>query len=112
MFAIGVDFARVFYFSQIVTNCARNGAVYGAFDSVKAVDQSGIQSAALADAGNLSPQPTVSSQVINDSDANQAVVVTVTRQFSSVSRFPGIPSQVALTRKVQMRVAPTNPIGG
>jgi Flp pilus assembly protein TadG len=28
IFLIAVNFARVFYFSQIIENCARNGALY------------------------------------------------------------------------------------
>src|SRR5436190_24153799 len=62
LFAIGVDWCRIFYHSVTVENCARNGAVWG-------VDQfSGVLSpyttvtdAALADASSLTPQPTVTS---------------------------------------------------
>lgn len=30
LFAIATDFARVFHYSQVIENCALNGAVYGA----------------------------------------------------------------------------------
>src|SRR5690349_9373587 len=38
MFVIGLDFARVFYFSITLTNCARNGAYYGSQDATHATD--------------------------------------------------------------------------
>ena len=28
LYVIGVDFARVFYYSQVIENAARNGALY------------------------------------------------------------------------------------
>jgi len=42
------------------------------------------------------------------SDAG-AVQVTVTYAFQTVTRFPGVPSSMNITRTVQMRVAPTAP---
>lgn len=105
----GVDFARVYYFSITVTNCARNGAVYGSQDPEHADDVNGIAQAALADASNLSPAPQVTSEQITDSEGNPAVRVTVRWNFGTFTNAPGMPGAFDLVRTSQMRIAPLNP---
>jgi Flp pilus assembly protein TadG len=107
LFVIAVDFARVFYYSQIVENCARNGALYAS--DPKAPNHhlySSVQDAALADAGDLSPQPTVTSASGIDAAGNAYVQCTVSWQFQTITTYPGVPSTVNLTNTVQMRHAP------
>jgi Flp pilus assembly protein TadG len=109
LFVVAVDFARLFYFSLTVMNCARNGAMYGSDPA--AAGQSAyksIEEAALADASNLSPAPTVSSKTVSDANGNH-VEVTVTWQFSTVTQFPGVPGTVNLVRTVRMRQSPAVP---
>lgn len=107
LFAISVDFARVFFFSQTIENCARNGAIYACDPKAPASNlYSDIQSAALADAAFLNPQPTVTSATGTDSAGNAFVTVTVAWQFSTVTGFPGVPNNVTIRRSVQMRKAP------
>src|SRR4051794_26777014 len=65
-----VDFARVFRAYTVVTWCARDGAVYGSGSSTKSTDTTGIQTAALADASDLSPQPTVTSTTGTGTDTD------------------------------------------
>ncbi len=109
MFVVAVDFCRVFAFSLTLTNAARNGAVYGSADRGSAVDKTGIESAARADATNLDSQKlTVTSSVDNSSNPTY-VDVTVTYPFATISRYPGIPSQTFLRRTVRMRVIPDTP---
>jgi Flp pilus assembly protein TadG len=110
LFVIAVDFARVFYFSLTVENCARNGALYGS--DPLAPSQSPYKSttdAALADASNLQPQPTVTSTNGTDLAGNAYVEVTVAWQFASLTNFPGVPNSTNLSRTVRMQVAPTTP---
>ena len=109
LFAIGVDFARVFYHMVTVTNAARSGAIFASRDEVRAKDEAGTREAALDDAKNLKPAPTVASVRELDEEGNPCVKVTVTWTFNSISRFPGVPNTVALSRTVQMRIAPTVP---
>jgi hypothetical protein len=93
-----------------VENCARNGALY-ASDPV-AASQSPYTSttqAALADASNLNPQPTVTSTNGVDSSGNSYVEVTVNWQFKTITNYPGVPNPVNLSRTVRMRIAPTTP---
>lgn len=102
-FLVGVDYCRAFYYSQVIQNCARNGAMYAA-DPKSAANNlyTNVQAAALADAPGLSPQPSVTSTTGKDSSGNAYVQVTVTWQFNTLSHFPGIIGQT-LTRTVQMR---------
>ena len=109
LFVAGVDFARVFYHYQTVTNCARNGAQYGSIDAAHAADTAGIQTAALNDAKDLSPAPAVASETGTDSTGYPCVRVTATWTFQTVSRYPGIPSSLNVSRTVQMRIAPLVP---
>jgi Flp pilus assembly protein TadG len=106
IFVAAVDYARIFYFYILITNCARDGALYASVDAGHSLDAVGIQRAAVADAGNLSPAPNVSSATGTDGAGNAFVRVTVTYTFNTISGFPGIPSSTALARTVQMRVLP------
>jgi Flp pilus assembly protein TadG len=107
LFVIAVDFARVFYFSQVVENCARQGALYASDPKAPAYNRyASVQAAALADAANLTPQPTVTSSAGTDSTGNPCVSVTVTWPFQTITGFPGVPSNMTLSRTVQMRAAP------
>src|SRR5262245_36069317 len=59
LFVVGVDFARVYKDTLTLTNCARSGALYGSSTPTRYNDDAGITAATLADAGDLSPAPTV-----------------------------------------------------
>jgi Flp pilus assembly protein TadG len=111
MVVIAVDFARVYRNAQIIMACARNGAVYGSDSPTRAADTAGITTAALADASDLSTPPTVSSSTGTDAAGNMFVRVTVAGNFQTITRYPGVASDMTLTRTVQLRVAPTRPAG-
>jgi Flp pilus assembly protein TadG len=102
-----IDYARVFYAWSILADCARNGALY-ASDSAFATSTSytTIQQAALADASNLSPAPTIASASGVDASGNSYVEVTASYTFTTLSSYPGIPTSVALSRKLRMVVTP------
>src|SRR5947199_5967559 len=89
LFLVAVDFARVFYFSLTLTNCARAGALY-ASDPVAAVESPfpNVQSAALADATNITPQPTITSTNGVDSSGRAYVAVTANYSFNTMTKFP------------------------
>ena len=109
IFLLGVDYARLFYHFVTITDCARSGALYGCIDSAHAQDSAGIQAAALADATNLSPTPTITSAVGTDADGHPCVQVTAAYTFRMITSYAGIPSSFDLSRTVQMRVAPVLP---
>jgi Flp pilus assembly protein TadG len=107
LFVIAVDFGRIFYFSQVIENCARRGALYASDPKAPASNlYSSVQQAALADATSLNPQPTVTSTNGTDQAGNAYVSVTVTWQFQTITSVPGVPKNVTLSRTAQMRAAP------
>jgi Flp pilus assembly protein TadG len=110
LFIITIDFARVFYFSVTLQNCARGGALYASDPYV--ADESPFASAhaaALADAKNLVPAPTITQSNGTDASGRRYVEVQAAYTFKSIISFPGIPAQVNLSRKVRMYVAAISP---
>jgi Flp pilus assembly protein TadG len=103
LFMISIDFARVFYFSLSLTNCARAGALY-ASDPATADESpfASVQAAALADVTDLSPQPTITSTSGTDTLGRRFVSVTANYTFQTVTGFPGIPTNLPLRRTVTM----------
>ena len=128
MFMIAVDWARVFYYSIAVTNCARNGALYmSQQQSAKTTSSpytdsgyvnlyvnaaSPVTAAALADAPDLTPTPTVTSASGSDS-YGPYVEVTVSYPFQTVTNFSVgnflVPSSTTVTSTVRMYVPPESP---
>jgi len=110
LFLITVDFARVFHFSLTLTNCARAGALY-ACDPVAALESPfpSVQAAALADAANLQPQPTITSTTGIDASGRPYAEVTAKYTFTTITSFPVIPSQVQLSRTVRMFITANVP---
>ena len=110
LFVVAVDYARVFYFAVTVGGAARNGAMY-ARDSVIAKESpfTSLEQAALADASNLTPTPTVASKSGTDEKGQPYVEVTVTYTFTTMTNYPLVPSSVALARTVRMHRAPLVP---
>jgi Flp pilus assembly protein TadG len=122
-FIAAVDYSRLFYYSLIITNCARCGAVYGSQSTKYAAASNwpNIKAAALAEASSLSPAPTVDDPVLGtDANGNPTISVTVHFSFQTIGIYPsvsnpytivGFSDPLTLTRTVEMRVAPVNPSG-
>ena len=106
LFFVAVDYCRIFYYTVTLENAACAGALYASRDSTHAADATGISAAALADAGNISPAPAVTSALGTDGNGDTTVTVTVSYTFTTVANYPGIPSQVNVAGKVSMRVLP------
>jgi Flp pilus assembly protein TadG len=117
LFIVAVDFARLFYFSLTLKNCARNGAYY-ASDYPGIYGYGSPSAAALADGSNLSPTPNVT--VGYDSSPTGTftqtspvrpgyVQVTVTWTFNTVTSYPGIPDTWNLSQSEIMEMAPITP---
>jgi Flp pilus assembly protein TadG len=110
LFIITVDFARIYYFSLTLQNCARAGALYASDPFV--ADESpfaSTQAAALADATNITPAPTITQTNGTDITGRSYVEVQAAYTFKSIASFPGVPAQVNLSRKVRMYVAAISP---
>ena len=112
---VAIDFCRLFYHYNVITNCARNGALWASdplANSGVNPSQSpyaNVEDAALADANNLAaPAPTVTQSPSGVPAAGTTVSVTVSYQFNLVSSYLGFGS-VNLSRSVAMRVQPQIP---
>ncbi len=106
-------------------NCARNGAYYASNypnNSYLYNDIYGYKSlddAVLRDAGNLSPTPTYTVYYGSSPDgpftsttapaSGGYVQVTVDWTFQTITNYPGVPSQVGLSRTAIMEMAPATP---
>ncbi len=112
---VAIDFCRLFFSYTIITNAARNGALWASdpYANGTRTSQSPyttVQDAALADANNLNPALTAanvtSSPTIPPPPPTGGLVsVTVQYQFNMISTYLGF-SNVNLSRTVWMRVAP------
>jgi len=109
LFAVGVDFARVYYFAIVLEDSARSGALYGSATPSQSTDTNGIKAAALANATDLNPVANVNSSITTDANGNQFVQVTTTWTFRTITGLPGLPASIDLTRSCTMMVAPLLP---
>jgi Flp pilus assembly protein TadG len=116
-----MDFARVVYAGVEVANAARAGVQFGALTPGNSGNTAGMVSAAQADAADLGSSNvtatasnfcactgvtgTVScSTTCVGATPNGYVSVTANYTFNTVVTYPGVPSQVVLSRTAKMRV--------
>jgi Flp pilus assembly protein TadG len=110
LFLITIDFARVYYFSLTLTNCARAGALYASDPAIASESPfASTEAAALADGTNLSPAPKITESQGTDAFGRPYVQVTAAYSFSTVTGFPGLPNNLALKRTVKMYVLANTP---
>lgn len=105
LFLIAVDFCRLFHHHLTLVNCCRNGALW--LSDPKNTCESpyqNVEEAALADAPNIEPKPTITSAAGTDSEGPY-VECTGSYEFTMVTGFFGF-NTVDLTRTVRCRVAP------
>lgn len=103
LFVVTVDFARVFYFSVTLQNSARAGAVFASDPHVAGESPfASVQEAALADAQNLSPRPTIAQSYGTDSAGRTYVEVKATYTFTTITKLLGIHKEMKLSRAVRM----------
>jgi Flp pilus assembly protein TadG len=126
---IAVDFCRLFFAYNTITNAARNGALWASdplANGTVSPSQSpyaAVEAAVMADANNLSP--TLASEITagtgsitqtsgNDGSGpggttgNPTAIVTVKYQFKLITSYLGF-GTVTISRQVTMRVAPAAP---
>jgi Flp pilus assembly protein TadG len=109
LFVLTLDFARVFYYSVAVTSCARNGALYASSGSGAALDSEGIKTHALMESSRLDAKQLTITATRDHATTPTLVQVTVAYPFSTITRFPGVPTSILLTRSVWVQVAPDMP---
>lgn len=124
-----VEMGRYAYLSILLGNAAESGALYGAQSLANAADTAGIQNAAQNDykqnaqslpALTITPSNTcgcdnagtTTSASCTGSSAGTCnaghwvvtVQVTATAKFTSLTKYPGIPQSLNMSRTVTMRV--------
>ena len=110
VFVAGVDFARVFYHCITLTNCARNGAVYGSQDAAHAQDTDNIGRVAMLDFPSYLQDSSLNVSSTTDSTtAPTWVEVTVAYNFTTITKYPGVPNTTTLSRTVRTEVVPAVP---
>src|SRR5262245_49327996 len=129
LFVIAIDYARVFYYTVILENCARNGAYYASnypnanylYNDIYGYKN--LDEAVFKDAADLfhpgksehSPKYTLSYGTTADGAfgtepmASGYVKVTLSWTFRTITQFPGVPGRVKLERSVTMKMAPPLP---
>jgi Flp pilus assembly protein TadG len=115
-----IEVARYATFAIMVGNAARAGVQYGSHNLTTALDNSGMQNAALNDGQNISglgatashfckcADGSASTCAATDCSANHRIVyvqVNTTGTFSSIAHFPGIPTTFNVNGLAVMRVA-------
>ena len=105
-----VDYARIAYYSGVLSGCARNGALHGRRSPYDpASPYLSLSDAALADATDLRPAPAITSTTGADPSGDPFVEVSASYQFKTFAKYPGIPNAVNLVRTVRMSKAPSSP---
>jgi Flp pilus assembly protein TadG len=110
-----IDFGRAFYYSAVLYNCARNGAMYAsAPGSQSQSPYANVTAAAQADASWLNPLPTVDDPLYCATAGgsynttvpitNGFVQVRVNMTFTTIINYPGIPHTTSFSRAVRMRM--------
>jgi Flp pilus assembly protein TadG len=109
LFAVALDYCRVFYAAQTIQNCAYSAALYASSTASARPDVSSpaaaAQDAALAEAVSLNP-PLLAGNVTT-SIANGMATVTVTYNFPLLTPFMG--KSITITRTATMGVVPPGP---
>jgi Flp pilus assembly protein TadG len=106
---IGTDWARLFYYTIAIKNCARSGALWAADPTTQGESPyTTVTQAAQGAAPTLKPTPTVTSTATT-LDGRTGVSVTVSVQFTTLTKFPGVPHSQTLTRTVSMQTIPATP---
>jgi Flp pilus assembly protein TadG len=107
LFAVGVDFARVYYFAQIVSNGARVGALYASNpDVADRTPYETTQEAMRASLGDLQPEPNITIGEGLDKLGHRYAEVTVQYKYRPVTRFAGLRSSQPLTSTARARLYP------
>jgi Flp pilus assembly protein TadG len=115
-----IEVGRYTYFAILASNAARAGVAYGAQNAITAFDATGIQSAALQDAQNITGFSVAPPNVFCSTDGVTVsacpsgtgptpplyyyVQVSVTGTFSSLLNYPGIPNHIPISGSAVMRV--------
>jgi Flp pilus assembly protein TadG len=108
MFAVAIDYCRIYFATQTVQNCAAAGATYASGVSVAdpaiTSASAAVVQAALAEGVSLSPP--LQQANVTTTTSGSSVQVTVTYAFPLLTQLPGLGGTVTITRSVTMTALP------
>ena len=112
LFVVAADYCRVFHLTQTLDDCAQNAVMYasGAADPNPANFASvtdAAQQAALDEGSRLSPALAINNVQVNLTSSTATVTITYT--FKTLTRLPGLPASITVTRSVMAPIAPRPP---
>ena len=101
------DYSNILYDQIILNNCARNGALFASNPSLAAgTPYTNTTAAALANASNLSPTPTVTTNSGTDEYGYKYSEVSILFTYTSIVNYQWIDNTVPLSSKVRMMNSP------
>lgn len=107
IFVAAVDFARVFYNAQVITNCARTAAQFAANpDLADKTSYESVIDLARKCVADLDPQPSISITNGTDSLSHEYVEATVSQTFTLVCPFV-FQSQYQISRTARAQLHPS-----
>ncbi len=106
IFVAAVDFARVFYNTQVLTDCARTAAQFAANpDLADRTSYESVVDLARTCVADLDPQPTFAFATGTDSQSRAYVEVTVSQPFTLICPFV-FQSRYQLSRTARAHLYP------
>ena len=108
LFAVAIDFCRVYSAAQTVQNCATAGATYASGVSVADPANTSVSAAVVqaALAEGISLNPSLQQANVTTTTSGNSVQVTVTYDFPLLTKWPGLGGTVTITRSVTMTALP------
>ena len=108
MFAVAIDFCRIYFSTQTVQNCAAAGALYASgvasADPANVSASDAIAQAAIAEGVSLNPP--LQQANVTTTTSGSSVQVSVSYDFPLLTRLPGLGGTVKITRSVTMATVP------
>jgi Flp pilus assembly protein TadG len=108
MFAVAIDFCRVYFATQTVQNCAAAAALYASnvatSDPANVSASDAIAQAAIAEGASLSPA--LQAANVTTATVGTSVQVTVSYDFALITRLPGLSNTITIRRTVTMASVP------
>lgn len=122
IFLGAVDLSRAYYYSTTIDNCAWNGAMWSSNaltdpywnGSGNVATTNSVITACTVDGSNLNPpldtsssgNKNVTATTTTDADGNSIAKVTISYDFNTIGKYPGLPNPLKIVRTAQVRVVP------
>jgi Flp pilus assembly protein TadG len=108
VFVVGVDYSRVYYHAQLLTDAANKGAQFASnADLAERTSYATVEEVVLADLQGLSPTPTVTTEYLSQGLVPTARV-TVNYDFHPICQNFGLANTFPIRRTSELRLHPSS----